>query len=46
MTISSSTPALNPLPNLRPNRFRAAHSSFRLRMLQEQHAPTAVEPVS
>ncbi|CAD5229147.1 unnamed protein product [Bursaphelenchus okinawaensis] len=28
-------------PNLKPGRFRAAHASFRLRMLQEQHAPIA-----
>ncbi|KAI6173834.1 hypothetical protein M3Y98_01124800 [Aphelenchoides besseyi] len=28
-------------PNLKPNRFRAAHQSFRLRMLQEQQNTTA-----
>lgn len=30
---------------LKPNRFRAAHSSFRMRMLHEQHQPTQ-EPVN
>lgn len=31
--------------NPHASRFRAAHASFRLRMLQEQHAPAVEQPV-